>query len=120
MDDFALLSEEDKQNGAYVVCVFGTTVSGLLVGAYSRSPFNMLLLGGAGLALGLKACKLPIVQDALRTKISSSNSKLTDNEILTALRAIRQEHPGISKSDAMGILAEVRTNGLWGKKFCQA
>lgn len=94
------------------------TLTGLAVGRFGRLP-GLLLGGGVGLAVGIKACRSPMLQEPIRQKIFSAQSRLTDQEVLAALRAIRQERPGISKKDAMALLAQVRTSGT-GKNSCQA
>jgi hypothetical protein len=60
-----------------------------------------------------------MLQEPIREKIFSAQARLTDQEILAALRAIRQERPGITKKDALSLLAHVRTNGT-GKNSCKA
>ena len=118
MNDFTVLTEEDKQQAAYLACVGGMTLVGMSVGRFGALP-GVLLGAGVGLAVGIKACKSPMLQEPIRQKIFSAKSRLTDQEILAALRAIWQERPGITKKDALSLLAQVRTNGN-GANTCQA
>jgi hypothetical protein len=119
MDDFTVLTEEDKDRAAYLACVGGMTLVGMAVGRFGGLP-GLVLGGGVGLAVGIKACRSPMLQEPIRQKIFSAHARLTDHEVLAALRAIWHERPGISKSDAMAVLAQVRANSRTGKNSCQA
>lgn len=119
MDDFNAITEDDKDQAAYLACVGGMTLVGMGVGRFGGLP-GLLLGGGVGLVVGMKACRSSLLKEPIRQKIFSAKAKLEDHEILAALRAIRQERPGISKREAMTLLAQVRTNGRSGANSCQA
>lgn len=119
MDDFNVITEDDKDQAAYVACVGGMTVVGIAVGRFGGLP-GVLLGGGVGLLVGIKACKSSLLKEPIRQKIFSVKAKLEDHEILAALRAIRQERPGLAKREAMTLLAQVRTNSRTGSNSCQA
>ena len=71
------------------------------------APFGGVIAGAVGgAALGLLACK--VLQDPIKKKIFSAAARLTDHEILMALRALRVQQPNISKEDALNLLARIR------------
>lgn len=119
MDDFNVITEDDKDQAAYLACVGGMTLVGMAVGRFGGLP-GLLLGGGVGLAIGIKACRSQVLHEPIRQKIFSAQSRLMNHEILAALRAIRQERPGISKRDAMTVLAQVRASSQAGNNSCQA
>jgi hypothetical protein len=105
LENIEVLSEEDKQSVAYHMCVGATTIVGAAVGA-PAGPGGVVAGGAVGLAIGLKAC--PYLATPVKKKIFSSKAKLTEKEVVAALRAIRLQQPGMSKSDALNWLAAVR------------
>lgn len=119
MDDFSFLTEEEKQQASYNACVGAATLTGMAVGRFGGLP-GLLLGGGVGLAVGIKACKSQVLQESIRQKRFSSTSRLSDQEILAALRAIRIARPGVLKQDAMTLLAQVRAKSDGDNKSCRA
>lgn len=103
--DFHILTEEDKTRISYGACVGTTTLTGMAVG---RLLGLQGLIGGgvAGLAWGLLLC--PLLQEPIKDKLFSPNTRLSDQEITSALRAVRHQRPLIAKQDAMTLLAQVR------------
>jgi hypothetical protein len=102
-DDF--LTEEDKKDGAYKACVFGTTLVGLWVGSQLRHPLAMVVGGGAGLAYGLLACQK--IAPAIKQKLIK-DLKLEDNEVTTMLDEIRRSRPYFSRKETIRTLAHIR------------
>jgi len=102
MDDFNILTDKDKGDAAYAVCVGGWVASGLVVG--SAAPVLGTAVGAlGGLAWSLVTCKH--LQSPIKKALFSSASRLSDSQITAALRLIRQKQPLASKKEAMHLLA---------------
>lgn len=105
MDDFNILTEEDKTRVSYGVCVAGSTIVGIGVGRFLGLQ-GVLAGAAAGAAWGLLTCKH--LQAPIKQKLFSPLAKLSDHELTSALRAIRSQHPRLSKAKAMDMLAQAR------------
>lgn len=105
MDEFHILTEKDKNHIAYGLCVGSFTLTGMAVGGFGGLK-GVLVGGAAGFLMGLAAC--PYLEEPIKRKLFSPTAQLSDEEFLSALRAIRDQEPFISKSEAMDLLAEVR------------
>ena len=104
-DDFTLITEADKDTLSYGACVGGMAVTGAVVGRWIG--LQGLLVGGiAGTAYGLMSCK--VLQEPIKQKLFSQTSRLTDHEIVSAIRALRFNAPPLKKNQAMEALAAVR------------
>jgi hypothetical protein len=105
MEDFDPLSAKDRQDVSYVACIGGTTLVGAAVGRFGGLPG---LVGGAavGLAIGLLTCKR--LAPAIEKKIFSSSERLTEGEVLSAIRVIRDQTGVRSKTEARYLLSQVR------------
>lgn len=108
MDDFSFFSSKDRQDISYAACVGGSFVVGLAVGRIGMLP-GLLAGAAVGVAVGLLTCRK--LSPMLERKIFSSDARLTDEEVLAALRIIRDEMGVTSKSDAMYLLAHARAAG---------
>lgn len=105
MDDFNILTEEDKNRVSYGVCVAGSTIVGIGVGRFLGVQ-GVLAGAVAGAAWGLLTCKH--LQAPIKRKLFSPLAQLSDHELTSTLRAIRAQHPQISKAKAMDLLARAR------------
>ena len=105
MDNFNIITEEDKLNMSYGACVGGHALIGMAVGRFVG--IEGLLAGGiVGTAVGLLTCKR--LQEPIKKKLFSSHAHLRDREIAAALQEIHQQRPELSKQDAIDLLASVR------------
>ena len=68
---------------------------------------GVLGVGVAGLAYGLMTCKR--LAPAIKNKLFSANVRLSDQELLQALQAMREQKPGIGKGQALDMFAAVRS-----------
>jgi hypothetical protein len=106
MENFMFITEQDKSDAAYAACVGGMALSGAAFGRLVG--LKGLVVGGVGGAVyGLLSCRT--LAEPIKAKLFSSTAKLTDGEIAAALRAIRLQHPSVSKSDALRQLAAIRS-----------
>ncbi len=112
MDDFLLFSAKDRQDISYVACVGGTTLTGLAVGRFGMLP-GLLAGGVAGLAMGLLSCRL--LAPAIEKKLFDPAERLSEQELSSVLKVIRDQTGVRDKSDAMYLLALVR-HGNAGEK----
>jgi hypothetical protein len=105
MDDFNVISEQDRHAVSYGACVGGTTLVGMAVGRFVG--LQGVLAGAAvGLAYGLLTCKK--LAPAIERKIFSSQERLSDVELASVLRVVRDQTGVQSKADAMYLLSQVR------------
>jgi hypothetical protein len=105
MDDFTILSEEDKSHISYGACVAGMTLTGMAVGRFVGLQ-GVLAGGVAGAAFGLLTCKH--LQEPIKRKLFSPTATLSDHELSSALRAIRTQRPLVRKHEAMDMFARIR------------
>lgn len=104
MDDFNVLSDQDKQDFAYKACLASTTVIGMAVGAAAGGVGAPVGAAG-GAAWGLIMC--PYISPALKRKFSSAQA-LSEQDIVEGLRAMRFADPTVSKKNAIRRLAAAR------------
>ena len=107
MDDFNIISEQDKKDLSYGACVAGSALTGMAVGRFIGLQ-GLLAGAAAGLAFGLLACRH--LQEPIKKKLFSDTGRLTDQELAQAPRAVRLETGVQSKADAMYLLAAARTS----------
>lgn len=105
MDDFTILTDKDKLDMSYGACVGGFIVTGAAFGRLALLP-GLLTGAAVGLTVGLIACRR--LSPAIERKLFSHNDQLSDQELLQALRLIRDETGVNTKSDAMFLLSQVR------------
>ena len=104
-DDFSILTEADKDKWSYGACVGGMALGGMAIGRWVG--LQGLLVGGiACAAYGLMSCKT--LQEAIKQKLFSKTSRLTDHEIVATLRALRFQSPSLKKDQALEVLAAIR------------
>lgn len=104
-DEFSFITESDKDKVSYGACVGGMALGGMAVGRWVG--LQGLLVGGiAGAAYGLMSCKT--LQEPIKQKLFSKTSRLTDHEIVAALRALRFQSPLMKKDQALEVLAAIR------------
>jgi len=104
-DDFNLFSPKDRQDLSYGACIGGTTLTGAAVGRFGMLP-GLLAGAAVGLALGLLTCKR--LSPAIEKKIFSTNERLTEAELASALRVMRDQTGVRDKSDAMFLFSQLR------------
>ena len=56
MDDFTMITDEDKANLSYSACVAATTLTGMAIGRFAGLQ-GLLIVGGAGVVAGLLTCR---------------------------------------------------------------
>lgn len=105
MDDFNLLTTKDRQDMSYALCLGGATIGAVAIGRFVGLP-GVIAGAATGLAIGLLTCKrlTPVIEK----KLFSTTDSLTDHELLTVLRLLREETGVRSKSDAMYLLSQVK------------
>ena len=107
-EEFNILTAQDKQNVSYGLCVLGQTAIGASLGSLVG---GQTLLGAAGGAVwGLFTCKH--LAEPIKRKLFSQTGRLTEHEFKQALLAAGQQFPGISKSQALGLLASARIEAV--------
>lgn len=105
MDDFNILTDKGRLDLTDKACVGRAILMGPAVGRLGL--LSGVLAGAAtGLAFGLLTCKR--LSPAIEHKLVSQNERLNDQELLQALRIIRDETGVTSKSDAMRLLSYIR------------
>lgn len=110
MDDFNLFSLQDRQDISYAACIGGSVILGGMVGSFSRSTPGILIAAAVGLALGLLACKQ--FNPAIEKKIFSGTERLSEGELLSALRVVRDQTGVQTKSEAMYLLSQARSAAI--------
>lgn len=104
-DDYMAITEADKEKLSYAACVGGMALTGAAVGRFLG--LQGLFVGGVtGAAYGLISCKT--LQEPIKKKLFSQTSRLTDYEIVSALRALRFRSPLLKKDEALELLAAAR------------
>ena len=118
MEDFDVLTEEDRRDMSYGLCVGALVLVGSAVGRFIR--LNGLLFSSAkGLATGLRACRE--LAPAIERKLFSSGDRLTDAELLSALVVVRNLTGVATKADAMYLLGRARAaTGARDERLCHA
>ena len=106
MDDFNLFSTKDRQDISYAACLGSTTLIGASVGRLGMLP-GLLAGAATGLAIGLLTCKR--LSPVIEKKIFSNSEPLSEGELLSVLRLIREQTGVNTKSDAMYLLTQVRS-----------
>jgi hypothetical protein len=105
MEDFNLFSTKDRQDISYLTCVGGTTLITASIGRIGMLP-GLLAGAATGLMIGLIMCKR--LSPAIERKIFSSSERLTDSELISVLRLIRDQTGVQTKSEAMYLLSQAR------------
>jgi hypothetical protein len=105
-DDFTFLTEKDRRQDAYLLCVGGTTLIGLATGAALAVP-GMLAGAAEGLAVGLLTCRR--LSPVIERKLFSRTESLSDRDLLTVLKVVRDAGGVRTKSEAMYLFSQVRT-----------
>jgi hypothetical protein len=105
MEDFNLFSQKDRQDISYAACLGGTTLVGAAVGRFGMLP-GLLAGAATGLVIGLLTCKS--LSPAIEKKIFSSTERLSEGELLSVLRVIRDQTGVQTKSEAMYLLGQAR------------
>jgi hypothetical protein len=104
--NFNIFTEKDKENISYGACLGGSALTGMAVGRFVG--VQGIIVGGiAGLAIGLMTCQR--LTPAIKQKLFSVHTRLSDRELLQALQAVREQKPGIGKSEAMDLFAAARS-----------
>lgn len=106
MDNFEFFTEQDKTDTAYNMCVAGSTITGMAVGATGAVGVGALPGAIVGLIIGLKTCNR--IAPALKKKIFSDKVAITELELSQVLKHLREKNPTIAKESALKALAEVR------------
>ena len=105
MEDFNRFSTKDRQDISYAACLGGTTLVGAAVGRFGMLP-GLLAGAATGLVVGLLTCKR--LSPAIERKIFSSTERLTEGELLSVLRVIRDQTGVQTKSEDMYLLSQAR------------
>lgn len=103
--DFNLITEQDKQDVAYGACVGGMAITVIGVGRFLGVQ-GVVAGAVVGAAWGLLTCKR--LAPAIKQKLFTQASRLDDGEVVQALQALRETKPGLSKPEALRLLAGVR------------
>lgn len=109
MDDFNLFSHQDRQDVSYGACVGGAVVLGAAVGRFVLLP-GLLAGAAAGLAFGLLSCKR--LAPAIEKKIFSGSEPLSEGELASVLKVLRDQTGVQSKSDVMFLFGQARAAGI--------
>jgi hypothetical protein len=105
MNELDFLSDSDRLHMAYAACVGGSVLIGGAVGRLGSLP-GLLAGAATGLAIGLLSCKR--LAPAIERKLLSGTERLNDQELVQALRVVRELTGYENKSDAMYLLARAR------------
>jgi hypothetical protein len=105
METFEFITEQDKRDVAWGMCVAGSGLTGMALGSVV-SPVGTVVVGAAGLAMGLLTCKH--VEEPIKRKLFGSGGKLSEQEVTALLQEIRAQRPKLSKREAIRSLAHVR------------
>ena len=106
MSDVEFLSEQDRLDMSYAGCIGGSVVLGAAVGRLGMLP-GLLAGAATGLAIGLLSCKR--LAPAIERKLLSDTERLSDQELVQALRVVRDLTGFQNNSDTMYLLASART-----------
>jgi len=103
-DDFNILTEKDKKDVSYGLCVLGQTAIGATLGSMAG---GQTLLGATGGAVwGLFTCRH--LAEPIKRKLFSQHARLTEHEFKQALLATKRQYPNITKDQALKILSRAR------------
>ena len=105
MDDFNLFTQKDRQDISYGACIGGSVLIGAAVGRVAMLP-GLLAGAATGLAIGLLACKR--LSPAIERKIFANNERLTDGELASVLKVLRDQTGVQTKSEAMYLFSQAR------------
>jgi len=105
MENFSVFSTKDRQDISYAACIGGTTISGMAIGRFGMLP-GVVAGAMAGLALGMLTCKK--LSPAIEKKLFSGTEPLSESELLSVLRVIRDQTGVQTKSEAMYLLSQAR------------
>lgn len=111
MEDFDLFSPKDRQDLSYGACVGGSVLVGAAVGRLGMLP-GLLAGAAAGLALGLLTCRR--LSPAIERKIFSTHERLSEFELASVLKVLRDQTGVPTKSDAMYLFSQVRAAAAAG------
>lgn len=107
MDEFEFFTQEDRQDIAYGACLGGSALVGAAVGGMTATVPGIVLFAAAGLAYGLVACKR--LSPTIERKIFGANERLSEHELASVLKLIRDQTGVQTKSEAMFLFSQVRT-----------
>jgi hypothetical protein len=106
MDDFTIITDEDKADVSYGACVAATTLTGVAIGRFAGLQ-GLLVVGGAGLVAGLLACRY--MEEPIKQKLFGGAGALTDDELAQALHGVHLVTGVQRKAEAMYLLAAARS-----------
>ena len=105
LDDFTVLTEQDKRHFAYGLCVLGAVGAGATFGTMAG---GLTLPGAAGgLVIGLFACRA--VEEPLKQKLFGANVPMSQQEFLALAHQTKKQFPQLSRSQVLDLLAASRT-----------
>ncbi|MEI8266729.1 MAG: hypothetical protein WCI59_13395 [Betaproteobacteria bacterium] len=104
MDNFEIFNEKDRKDISYGACVAGSALTGVAVGRILGLQ-GIAAGGAAGLVIGMVTCKkvAPIIERKLMNE-----EPMSEGEVASVLKLIRDETGARTKAAAMGLLAQAR------------
>lgn len=108
MDDFEVLTMDDKRHAAYGLCVLGFMAAGATFGSFAG---GQTILGAAGATVvGLFACKG--VEEPLRKKLFDSASAMSEAEFIKLVQQTKRAYPGMSKPDVLDLIGTSKSAAI--------
>jgi hypothetical protein len=104
-DGFNVFSAKDRGDLSYGACIGGTTALGGAVGRFAMLP-GLLAGAATGLVIGLVTCKR--LAPAIERKIFSAQEQLSETELTSVLRIIRDQTGVQDKADVMYLFSQAR------------
>ncbi|MBZ9936352.1 hypothetical protein LB518_08605 [Mesorhizobium sp. BR1-1-16] len=104
IDDFEVLTEDDKRHVSYGMCVLGT----MAVGATFGSFLGGLTLVGAvgGTVAGLLMCRT--IEQPLKRQLFGANTRMSEGDFLNLARQTKRQFSNLSRGQVLDLLAASR------------
>lgn len=117
MDNFEVLTTEDRQQVAYAMCIGGSVLLGAAVGRLGALP-GLAAGAAVGLLIGLATCRK--LAPAIQRKLLSHSDALSESEVLAVLRVLRDDAGVATKHDAMYLLGRARVAAAGPAAQCRS
>jgi hypothetical protein len=103
LDDFTILTEQDKSKAAYGLCVLGVAATGATFGSLVGGQTVLGFVGGG--VMGLFLCKW--IEQPLKQKLFSAQ-RMTEREFQALAAQTKREYPQLTRNQVLELLAAAR------------
>jgi hypothetical protein len=110
MEDFTIITEDDKRHVAYRLCVLASFAGGATLGSFASPVIGTVAVGLAAGLYGIKACK--IVEEPLKERLFNGAARMTPQEFSRLAAQTSRAFPGMGRSQVLDMIARERRDAI--------